>query len=112
MAVVTDRFRDALPAPALAALGLTPSLVVFDTVVMGRETHGVGVPHGLLSPYPHLRQIVASRSAPSVGPDVEVTADPVGAVRCDRRRHGRPRPTSGCAGAVCSHRPCATRSTG
>ena len=86
MSAVTGRFRDALPAPALAALGLTPSLDLFDTVVMGRETHGVGVPHGLLSPYPHLRQIVASRSAPPVGSDVEVTADPVGAVRQAKQR--------------------------
>ncbi|MEH3155086.1 MAG: dihydrofolate reductase family protein [Gordonia paraffinivorans] len=86
MASITGRFRDALPAPALAAMGLTPALDVFDTVVMGRATHGVGVPHGLLSPYPHLRQIVVSRSAPPVGPDVEVTADPVAAVRDAKRR--------------------------
>jgi dihydrofolate reductase len=88
MAVITDRFRDALPAPALAALGITPDLSVFDTVVMGRATHSVGVPHGLLSPYPHLRQIVASNSTPTVGDDVEVTNDPVAVVREAKGRAG------------------------
>ncbi|GAA2048741.1 dihydrofolate reductase family protein [Williamsia deligens] len=81
MATITTRFADALPAPAVAALQITPDLSTFDTVVMGRATHAVGVPHGLLSPYPHLRQFVASRSTPEVGDDVEVTADPVTTVR-------------------------------
>jgi len=34
----------------------------FDTVLMGRRTYEVAAKAGILSPYPHLRQIVFSRS--------------------------------------------------
>jgi len=80
-AIVTD-WTDALPAPALTALGLTPRLDRFDTVVMGYNTYAVGLPVGLTDPYPHLREFVFSRSAREAPEGVTVTdEDPVTVVR-------------------------------
>lgn len=53
-------FPDMFPAPARPLLGLGPGNARFDTVLMGRATYDVGRPVGLLSPYPHLRQVLAS----------------------------------------------------
>ena len=63
---------------------------VFDTVLMGRTTWEVGARHGIVSPYPHLRQIVVSSSlATNPDPGVEVvTSDPLGAVRALKAEPG------------------------
>lgn len=77
-------FPETLPAPALAAMGITPELRTFDTVVMGWNTFAVGLQSGLRDPYPHLRQYVSSRSHTSAeaGGNVVVTSeDPVALVR-------------------------------
>lgn len=77
-------YPETLPAPALAAIGITPQLRTFDTVVMGWNTFAVGLPAGLRDPYPHLRQYVASRThtADEASGEVVVTADdPVALVR-------------------------------
>jgi len=55
-------YPETLPAPALAAMGITPRNDTFDTVVMGWNTFAVGANAGLHDPYPHLRQFVCSRS--------------------------------------------------
>lgn len=88
METITTEFADALPAPALRALGRTAPGDRFDTVLMGWNTYAVGLPLGVDSPYPHLRQIVFSRTpGRRVGDDVEVTsADPVEVV--DQLRTG------------------------
>ena len=68
-------YTDALPGPALAALGLEADGSRFDTVVMGWNTYAVGLPQ-LPDPYPHLRTFVFSRShAPSTGRSTPATAE-------------------------------------
>ncbi|WP_441245081.1 dihydrofolate reductase family protein [Kitasatospora sp. McL0602] len=88
---LAGEFPDALPAPARAAFGVaeTPN-THFDTVLMGRGTYGPGLAVGLTNPYPHLRQIVLSRTLPtSPDPAVEVTAeDPVTLVRKLKQEDG------------------------
>ena len=73
--LVTD-LPETLPAPALAALGVQACNGRFDTVVMGWNTYAVGLDQGLADPYPHLRQVVFSRSrAAPAGTTASVTAD-------------------------------------
>ncbi|MGV9670688.1 dihydrofolate reductase family protein [Gordonia sp. NPDC003504] len=74
MATILSEFADALPQPALDALGIAPPGTVFDTVLMGSATYAVGADTGLASPYPHLRQFVFSRSDRTVPDDVTLTA--------------------------------------
>jgi dihydrofolate reductase len=62
MEMVFRDWRDALPAQALRALGLEPDRKRFGTVVMGWNTYAVGLPLGVVDPYPHLEQVVFSRS--------------------------------------------------
>lgn len=82
MDTILRDYTDALPAPALAALGLTPPLFRFDTVLMGWNTYAVGLAQGLDNPYPHLRQYVFSRTR-TAGPAgiTSSGADPSGVVR-------------------------------
>jgi dihydrofolate reductase len=68
------------------------SLQTYSTVVMGRKTYEVGLREGKTSPYPHLRQIVFSRSMPTT-PDaaVEVTSKaPAEVVRTLRAQESAP----------------------
>ena len=74
-------YADALPAHVLAALGIEPPGTRFDTVIMGWNTLTPALEIGIDSPYSHLRQVVASRRARSVAPDVTLTSDPVATVR-------------------------------
>ncbi|WP_299052194.1 dihydrofolate reductase family protein [uncultured Nocardioides sp.] len=80
-AVVLTEYADALPGHVLGALGLTAPGTRFDTVVMGWETLQPALRAGIASPYPHLRQYVASRHPRPVAADVTLTADPVTTVR-------------------------------
>ncbi|MET0865397.1 MAG: dihydrofolate reductase family protein [Nakamurella sp.] len=71
-------FPDMFPAPARPLLGLGSDRQRFDTVLMGRATYDVGRPVGLLSPYPHLRQILVSTTvADPPDPAVEVLSGAV-----------------------------------
>lgn len=81
MDAVLGEYADALPAHVLAALGLEPPRTRFDAVVMGYNTLTPALDAGIGSPYPHLRQFVASRRAREVDPAITVTADPLAAVR-------------------------------
>lgn len=75
-------FPEMIPTHVRGPLGIDGPNLRFDTVIMGRRTYDAGVPHGVTSPYQHLRQLVASRSsAPADGSGVEVVRDPVTAVR-------------------------------
>jgi dihydrofolate reductase len=74
-------YTDALPGVALDALGLTPGLSRFDTVLMGWNTYAVGLPEGMASPYPHLRQYVFSRRRSPDAPEVIHRDNPVATVR-------------------------------
>lgn len=86
--VVFGDYADALPGHALEALGITPPGTVFDTVVMGARTMQPALDAGIGSPYPHLRQVVASRSGRSFDPAIQVTGDPVATVRELKRAGG------------------------
>ncbi|TQJ08250.1 dihydrofolate reductase family protein [Lapillicoccus jejuensis] len=79
--VVVGEYGDALPAHAHAAMGTTPPGTRFDTVVMGWDTLVPALEAGIASPYPYLRQVVASRRKREVADDVTLTDDPVGTVR-------------------------------
>ncbi|HEY5821678.1 MAG TPA: dihydrofolate reductase family protein [Propionibacteriaceae bacterium] len=78
--MIARDYPDTLPAPALQAMGLTPDGSRFDTVLMGWNTYAVGLPFGLTSPYPHLRQVVFSRTRTSPDPSVTVTSESPGMV--------------------------------
>lgn len=87
-AVVLEEYADALPAHVLDALGLVAPGTRFDTVVLGWNTLRPALAAGIASPYPHLRQHVASRRPREVAPDVTLTADPVATVRDLKREDG------------------------
>lgn len=80
--MVLQEWTDTLPAPALAALGLTPPRTRFDAVVMGWRTYASGFPHGVHDPYPHLDQVVVTRRHldADVPTGVRLTDDPVSEV--------------------------------
>jgi len=80
-AVIFEEYADALPAHVHAAFGVTPPGTRFDTVVMGWNTLIPALDAGIASPYPHLRQIVASRRPRDVDPAITVTDDPLATVR-------------------------------
>lgn len=87
-AVVFGEYADALPAHAHAALGIEPPKTRFDTVIMGRNTLTPALDIGITSPYPHLRQIVASRGARDVDPAITLTDDPLATVRALKQEDG------------------------
>lgn len=86
--VVLGDYADALPAHTHAALGIEPPGTMFDTVIMGWNTLTPALDAGITSPYPHLRQIVASRSARDHDPAITLTNDPLGTVRALKQEGG------------------------
>ncbi|MDN4639250.1 dihydrofolate reductase family protein [Agreia sp. PsM10] len=86
--VVFGEYADALPAHVHAALGIEPPKTRFDTVIMGWNTLIPALDAGITSPYPHLRQIVASRRPRGVDPDIVLTDDPLTTVRELKRKDG------------------------
>lgn len=81
MEVVLGEYADALPGHVLAAVGVRAPATRFDTVVMGWNTLKPALDAGIGSPYPHLRQIVASRYDREHDPAITLTQDPLGLVR-------------------------------
>lgn len=86
--VLFEEYADALPAHAHAAMGIEPPRTRFDTVIMGWNTLAPALEAGIDSPYPHLRQIVASRRAREVAPAISLTADPLATVRSLKEEDG------------------------
>jgi dihydrofolate reductase len=72
LAVLVAEYPETLPAQARDALGIDAPNRRFDTVLMGAHTYQV--PGGLPSPYPHLSQVVFSRSLRQAPADVTVVA--------------------------------------
>ncbi|ROR73935.1 dihydrofolate reductase family protein [Bogoriella caseilytica] len=87
-AVVFGEYADALPAHAHAALGTEPPRTRFDTVIMGWNTLTPALDIGIISPYPHLRQVVASRRRREVDPAITLTDDPLATVRRLKQEEG------------------------
>ena len=81
MAALISEYADTIPGHIAGALGITAGAQRFDTVLMGWNTYEVGLKEGVASPYPHLRQIVASRERTIDVDGIEATNDPVGVVR-------------------------------
>ncbi|WP_109210103.1 MULTISPECIES: dihydrofolate reductase family protein [Microbacterium] len=77
-------WADTVPGAVYDALGLTAPRGRFSTVLMGWNTFAAGLPF-TDDPYPHLEQIVFSRSRGQgdVGPGVRVTAEDPRAVVAD-----------------------------
>jgi dihydrofolate reductase len=77
------RYPETVPTDLREAVGISEENKVFDTVLMGRVTYEVGLPHGIASPYRQLRQYVFSTTLDEFpGPGVELVArDPVAKVR-------------------------------
>lgn len=89
METILRDYTDALPAPALSALGLVPTLSRFDTVLMGWNTYAVGLAQGLDNPYPHLRQYVFSRTRTAAPEAINSSAqDPAGVVQALKAEPG------------------------
>ncbi|MFK5583952.1 dihydrofolate reductase family protein [Serinicoccus sp. LYQ131] len=86
--VVFGEYADALPAHAHAARGTEPPRTRFDTVVMGWNTLTPALDQGITSPYPHLRQVVASRRSREVDPAITLTDDPLALVRGLKQEDG------------------------
>jgi dihydrofolate reductase len=84
-------FPEMIPAHGRDVLGMprdTPN-ARFDTVLMGRETYGIGLKVGITSPYPHLRQLVVSSLGSRPDPAVEViSGDVVERVRALKAEDG------------------------
>jgi dihydrofolate reductase len=86
--VLLEEYADALPAHVATALGIEPPRTRFDTVVMGWNTLIPALEAGIASPYPHLRQVVASRRSRQVDPAITLTDDPLSAVRDLKQEEG------------------------
>lgn len=92
MESIWARYRGTAPTQLAEAAGLSVADGPFDTVLMGRNTYAVGLPH-LPNPYQHLRQIVFT-SKPSQRPEGSdalefTTADPTAVVRALKQENGR-----------------------
>lgn len=86
--VVFGEYADALPGHAHTALGIEPPKTRFDTVIMGWNTLTPALDIGILSPYPHLRQIVASRQPRDLDSEITLTGDPLATIRGLKREDG------------------------
>lgn len=86
--VVFGEFADALPGHAREALGINSPLSKFDTVIMGWNTLRPALDVGVSSPYPHLRQLVASRGARDIDSEMTLTHDPAATIRDLKREDG------------------------
>ncbi|KRF09486.1 riboflavin biosynthesis protein RibD [Arthrobacter sp. Soil782] len=86
--VVFGEYADALPAHAHAALKIKPPNTRFDTVIMGWNTLTPALDSGITSPYPHLRQVVASRHPRDVDHAITLTDAPLATVRSLKQEDG------------------------
>jgi dihydrofolate reductase len=93
MGPIWERYRGTAPTRIASAVGFDVEGGPFDTVLMGWNTYGVGLPdQHLASPYEHLRQIVFTRTheGPEGSDAVTFTGDdPVRTVRALKRQEGR-----------------------
>jgi dihydrofolate reductase len=82
-------FPETVPGHLREMLGVTAANRWFDTVLMGRGTYEVGLPLGVTSPYPHMKQYVFSRSMTENPDGVElVSGDPVALVKELKKEDG------------------------
>lgn len=88
MEVITGEFADAIPTDIAAHLGIPQRGERFSTVLMGANTHAVGLPE-MPSPYRHLEQIVFTHRPLEPAENLRVTEeDPVQVVRALKQQPG------------------------
>lgn len=80
-AVLTSDFADAVPSGFLEALGIAPPRTRFDTVIQGSRSYQIALDEGILNPYAHLREYVATRSEATPPDGVTYTADALATIR-------------------------------
>jgi dihydrofolate reductase len=87
MQAMAAEMPETLPVHAREPFGVTgvPNKR-FDTVLMGRATYEPALLAGITSPYPHMRQVVFSRTLTGTGPEVEVLAGHAAEVVRDLKR--------------------------
>lgn len=88
MPVLLRDFADTIPGHVAGSLGVEADRSRFDTVVMGRRTYLPALEAGIASPYPHLRQVVATRHGGDLPDAIETTDDPVAMVRALKQEAG------------------------
>jgi dihydrofolate reductase len=90
VADILAEFPEMIPGHVRGGLDLSADNQRFDTVVMGRATYEVGLSDGITSPYPHLRQILATTTiAAPPDPAVEIVGtEIVEHVRALKRESG------------------------
>lgn len=76
-----EEYPETLPVHLRQALGISAGNRHVNTVLMGWHTYTPALREGIPSPYPHLRQYVASRHEREVGEGMTVTPDPLGTLR-------------------------------
>lgn len=81
MRTLLGEYSETLPVHVAEALGIPLTSGRFDTVIMGRKTLAPALEIGVTSPYPHLRQVVATHRPQGLSVDLDVTDDPLGTVR-------------------------------
>ncbi|MBG6237998.1 dihydrofolate reductase [Mycetocola sp. CAN_C7] len=86
--VIFGEYADALPGHTLSGLGIEPPRTQFDTVIMGWNTLIPALEIGITSPYPHLRQFVASRHIRDLDSSITMTNDPLSTVRDLKKENG------------------------
>lgn len=74
-------FPETLPVHVADTLGIRVTAGRFDTVIMGRNTLTPALEIGVTSPYPHLRQVVATHRPHELSADLDVTTEPLRTVR-------------------------------
>ncbi|MDV3296892.1 MAG: dihydrofolate reductase family protein [Brachybacterium paraconglomeratum] len=85
---INEEFADTIPTDIAAHLGIDQSGGRFDTVLMGANTHAVGLPD-MPSPYRHLQQIVFTHRPLEPAENLRVTdEDPVAVVRELKQQDG------------------------
>jgi dihydrofolate reductase len=77
VADLLSEFPELVPGHLRSGLDLANGNQRFDTIVMGRATYEVALREGITSPYPHLRQVVASTTLSSPDADVEIIGEEV-----------------------------------
>ena len=87
LAYMVDEYPEVLPGHIRAELGVETANRRFDTIVMGRTTYAVEPE--ITSPYPHLRQYVASTTMRhSPDPEVTIVGDALETVRELKQEEG------------------------
>lgn len=87
-AILTEEFADAIPTDFAEQLGIPQTGERFGAVVMGANTHAVGLPQ-MPSPYRHLEQVVFTHRALPPAENLTATeADPVEMVRAMKQQEG------------------------